>query len=316
MPGLAARPAHTDLPLGSDHLYSVRGLKARAAIVERCRRDNIQSMHNEATPNKGENDRPLILVPDTNVLIHGRALTELPWQELGRDEIDVVIIAPVIREIDKLKNQSGRQNKIARSLSGKIRALLKTPTGREALKDGAPSVTLKVDVRTFRKAANETLDLDHADQALISHVLHLKDEGADVLLLTDDTICHTTAEGVGLTSRLMDDTWRREPEPDPSEKEIKRLSAENARLRDAEPRIALRFEDVKGEEIERLEADITRWTPISEDEVDRLVALAEELVPPASEFGVAKPRATDAVEEALGKIRPAGLREFYGGTTY
>lgn len=294
----------------------MHGSKAEEAIVERGRRDNMRNMDHDVMTQERENDKPLTLVPDTNVLIHGRALAELPWEELGRDEIDVLVIAPVIRELDKLKNQSGRQSKIARALSSRIRALLKAPTGREILNGGEPAVTLKVDVRTFREMANETLDLGHADQALISHALHLKDEGADVLLLTDDTICHTTAEGVGLASRLLEDGWRREPEPDPSEKEIRRLSEENARLREAEPRIELWFEDMEGEKIERLEAEITRWTPIPEEEIDSLIALAEELAPRATEFGDAKPRATDAVEEALDKIRPAGLRAFYGGTTY
>lgn len=59
----------------------------------------------------------LTVIPDANVLIHGKTLTELPWGELNRSNIEVVFVPPVIRELDKLKNQSGRPNKIARQLT-------------------------------------------------------------------------------------------------------------------------------------------------------------------------------------------------------
>ena len=33
---------------------------------------------------------PLIIFPDTNVLVQGRALHDLPWSELGAGPIDIV----------------------------------------------------------------------------------------------------------------------------------------------------------------------------------------------------------------------------------
>jgi len=78
-----------------------------------------------STPDRSESDeRVLTVIPDANVLIHGKALPDLFWAELGRPKIEVLFVPPVIRELDKLKNQSGRPNKIARQLSSDVRALL------------------------------------------------------------------------------------------------------------------------------------------------------------------------------------------------
>lgn len=43
----------------------------------------------------------LFVYPDTNVLIQGLPLQDVPWIELGRVEIEVVICGPVIRELDR-----------------------------------------------------------------------------------------------------------------------------------------------------------------------------------------------------------------------
>jgi hypothetical protein len=63
----------------------------------------------------GEHDSTLLtVIPDTNVLIHGKSLADIPWTELGRAKIEILFVPPTIRELDKLKNQTGRPNKIAR----------------------------------------------------------------------------------------------------------------------------------------------------------------------------------------------------------
>ena len=48
----------------------------------------------------------LFVVPDANMLIHCKPLNEMPWSELGRDEIEIVYVSSVIREIDNLKIQN------------------------------------------------------------------------------------------------------------------------------------------------------------------------------------------------------------------
>ena len=57
------------------------------------------------------------------MLIHCKPLNEMPWSELGRDEIEIVYVSSVIREIDNLKIQAGRPNKLVRQVSAETRAL-------------------------------------------------------------------------------------------------------------------------------------------------------------------------------------------------
>jgi hypothetical protein len=232
----------------------------------------------------------LTVIPDANVLIHGKSLSDLPWSELGRSAIEVVFVPPMIRELDKLKNQTGRPNKIARQLSSDIRALIYTPSRRAELRKSQPAVSKRVELQSVTGVLNATLRLDHADQALINYALQLRQNGSDVLLLTDDTICGTTAQEVGLATHFLPDHWLREPEPDESGKENAKLRAEIQRLSSAEPKVLLSFRDRADNPLERLEASVTRWPALSEAELDNLMMDVRQRCPQATSFERQQPR--------------------------
>ncbi len=242
-------------------------------------------------------ERVLTVIPDANVLVHGKALLDLPWGELGRSKIEILFVPPVIRELDKLKNQSGRPNKIARQLSSDVRTLLGEPDRRAEIRKGTPTVTKRVEVRAITTAIHDALKLDHADQALINYALHLRADALDVLLLTDDTICGTTAQEVGLPTQLLPDHWLRESEPDEGMKENARLKAEIRRLTSAEPTVVLSFRDNSGEPLARLEASITRWPELNKGEIDALMDEVRQRCPPATSFEQQAPRATNLLLE-------------------
>ncbi|WP_439395166.1 PIN domain-containing protein [Bradyrhizobium sp. PMVTL-01] len=226
-----------------------------------------------------------MVVPDANVLIHGKALPDLPWTELGRPRIEVVLVPPVIRELDKLKNESGRQNKIARQLSSEVRKLLNVPDCRAIIRQSAPEVTKRLELSTLTTVMHEGLKLDHADQALINYSLYLQQNGCDVLLLTDDTICCTTAQEFGLPAKLLPEHWLRDPEPDETLKENAKLKAEIARLAAAEPKVLLGFRDAAtGEALSVLKAEIIRWPALSQNEVNALMNEVQQRCPPATTF--------------------------------
>jgi predicted ribonuclease YlaK len=114
----------------------------------------------------------LLVFPDTNVLIQGRALKEQAWGELGRDTIDIMLSGPVIRELDRLKNRPGRVGKAARSMSTKVRELMSSTDRAEVLREAAPEVTLRLAPGTPNQAkAREEIDLTHDDQAIINQAL-------------------------------------------------------------------------------------------------------------------------------------------------
>ena len=233
----------------------------------------------------------LTVVPDANVLIHGRALVDLPWGELGRDEIEVVFVPPVVREIDKLKVQTGRPNKIARQLSSDVREMIGGQEPMVVRKTG-PHTVKRVELRQVTEAVHDGLRLDHADQALINYALHLMADGHDVLLLTDDTICGTTAQGMGLPVHFLPEHWLREAEPNESAKENAKLKAEVKRLQSAEPRVSVAFYDTGGSPIETLEASVPRWPALTGAEIDALMAEIQRLCPPAESFTLPPPRAS------------------------
>jgi hypothetical protein len=127
------------------------------------------------------------------------------------------------------------------------------------LRKSGPTLSKRVELRSVTETLNAALRLDHADQTLINYALHLQRDGADVLLLTDDTICGTTAQEVGLATHFLPEHWLREPELDKSGKEIARLKAENSRLIKAEPEVKLAFRDRADKPITRLDVSLTRW---------------------------------------------------------
>lgn len=263
-----------------------------------------------ATDAKLSPSTPLVVIPDANILIHGRALVDLPWAELERDPIIVMLVPPVIREIDKLKVQSGRPNRIARQVSSDIRTMLKARNRSSIVKASGPAVSKRVELAPVTTALAEGIDLGHADQVLINYALHLKAIGHDVLLLTDDTICAASAEGFGVSVHLIEDHWLRDAEPDETSKEVARLRAEIARLEAAEPQVVLSFSDPFGGATDMFEATITRWAPLAAEDVERLMARVEQLCSAATSFDPDEPRATDRLA-AMASIS----QSFLGRTT-
>jgi hypothetical protein len=224
----------------------------------------------------------LIVFPDTNVLIQGRTLKDQPWGELDRDNIDVMLSGPVIRELDRLKNRPGRVGKVARSVSTKVRELMATAARAELLHEAEPRVMLRLAPGVPGQAkVREEIDLSHDDQAIINQALTSLDTGADVVLLTDDNFAAMTAEHFGLPVRMLPAHWLKEPEADDSVKELARKDAEIARLKTAEPLIQLRFVDQSGTQIDRLDVAMPRYLPVSSNDVDRLVEQVTTLAPMA-----------------------------------
>lgn len=252
-------------------------------------------------------DPPLIVIPDANVIIHGKSLVDLPWTELGHAHIEVVFVPPMIRELDKLKTQTGRQNKIARQLSSEIRTLITAPGRRAEVRMASPKVFKRVELKPVTDAVSPTLRLEHADQALINYALWLRQAGADVLLLTDDTICGTTAQEVGLPVHFLPEHWLRPPEPDESAKDNARLRAEVQRLSSAEPKIELSFRDEAGTVVSELKAILLRWPPLENHQVEGLMLEVERLCPRAVSFEPPKPRATDSLVGRLAAIERMSL---------
>lgn len=221
----------------------------------------------------------LVLYPDTNVLVHGKAFSSLPWAELGHARIDIVLCRQVIGELDKLKSRGGRTGKLAREWSSRIGTLMAATAMSEVLRE-EPHVTLRLDpgVPNF-KPMREGLVLTDGDQAIINQILLARDGGVEAHLLTNDNIAAFTAGGYGVPVLRVPEHWLRAPEADELEKELRKRDAEITRLRAAEPKLRLQFVDNLGNRIERLEMTLKRYLPVPETEVKRLVEAVREAAP-------------------------------------
>lgn len=252
---------------------------------------------------------PLIIVPDCNVLIHGKALHEIPWGTFGADSIEVRIVGQVVSEIDSVKNRTGRPSRIARDISSRFRTLLDAPDQTDVIVEAGPRVTRRLWLgrRETRTAVRDGLDLGHGDQAIINQVLAMGDAGEKVLLLTDDVLAAALAREFGAAFKLLPDGWRRPAEQDEAQKEIARLRAENTRLQSAEPRFNAWFESGAGERIERLEATITIFAALSPEFVDGLMARVARAAPMAD---LTPP---PPAPPSKGPVDIAALQEEWGG---
>lgn len=283
---------------------------ARLRVADRKRRSQLRFMtSSDAKDEPGSTDRTLLVVPDANVLIHGKALVDLPWQELKRDRIEVVFVPPVVRELDKLKNQTGRPNKAARQISSDVRALIGQPEHRVTIGRSKPQLSKRLELRRVEAMLNPVLKADHADHALINYALWLAEQGEDVLLLTDDTICGTTASEVGLAVHFLPETWLRTPEPDEKTKENSRLKAENQRLRAAEPEIEIGFVDGRGEVLTALDVRVERWRELDDGEVAALMETIACECPIATSFDRPR-RATDQMASIIERISSTSALAF------
>lgn len=232
----------------------------------------------------GHDHRPLTIMPDTNVLIHGRALQELDWDAFERPVIDVVLVAPTIRELDKLKNQPGRANRQARQISSDLRKMPGADPVPLNVRAKGVTVSKRVVTDGVYEPLHPALRLDHADQALINYGLHLKAQGLDVLLLTDDFICSAHAGEVGLPAKLIPDEWLREPEDDEGAKENRKLKAEIARLKATEPQISLEWRDEGGACLTKLDISVAQWPALTPEQIEQLMGEVNRLCPPATSF--------------------------------
>jgi rRNA-processing protein FCF1 len=176
-------------------------------------------------------DQPLVVVVDTNVMLHCKPLAELPWAQLGVGRVDVLLVDPVLAELDAWKSRGNdARAKRARSLGSLLRKLLESEELRIDL------VGHHGQVRLMMPSADQpTPVLGDADGAIVSAAEQAAAGGANVLLLTRDVVMALRARRRGVTYRLLrtdDADWNQKAEPiDPDHAETARKLKEYERQR-------------------------------------------------------------------------------------
>src|SRR5713226_5885406 len=80
---------------------------------------------------------PTLLVPDTNVFVQFHSFDGLPWKEISeRDDVTVVVLAAVVRELDKLKFEPRLRDRV-RDVLPRLETLF-ADSDTAVLQDGTP----------------------------------------------------------------------------------------------------------------------------------------------------------------------------------
>lgn len=188
-------------------------------------------------------ENSLIVVPDTNIFLHCKALGDLPWAKFAQNYVDVILVDAVLSELDHWKDQGNdRRAKRVRSLLPTLRRLVIAEQDVIDVALGPPRIRLRLDAKTapVSKEDNDAAIIDAAE-AIQSH------SGSPVLVLTRDVLLATRCKRRGTNCFLIspeDEEWNDRPErPDPEITELKRELEEFKRQR---PVIELELESLGG----------------------------------------------------------------------
>lgn len=211
---------------------------------------------------------------DTNLLIHGRPLEELPWLDVapGVTDIEVQVGITVLRELDRHKSDGNsrraRRAKAAGSLFGEIRTL---PGRIKELRGANPRVVLRLLPRVpIPWDAHPELDRTHADDVLVAEALAHKVSDRQTIIVSHDNGLLLTADQLGLATFAVPDAWLLQPEGDEKEKQVKSLQAQIAALKAErnEPELALDFVDDNDAPITNIQVFVPQIVPLTDAGID------------------------------------------------
>ena len=212
---------------------------------------------------------------DTNIILEGRPLSELPWQEVDADGPILALITPtVIKEIDS-KKQDGRLGKYAREFNRLI-APVAAGGSPIIIKDSSPRVEIALSstVRIPWKEYND-LDPEDSDSCIVAEVLHAKGMKADgKLLVSHDIKPIAFASNYDLPTLHVSDEWLRQPEPHPKDREIQKLKHQLKEYEVTEPAFEITMELIDKEAVE-----IVQIEDLTDDERASIYSRILELNP-------------------------------------
>lgn len=232
------------------------------------------------------------LVVDTNLFLECRALSDLPWHELGYASVELIVSRPVQQELDNhKKNERGRTFKKALAATKLLRGLVTSGQATLVIREAEPRVILSImPASRIQPDLNEALDPSFNDDAIILRMLQYQrdNDAANVRLITHDTGPMATAVSLGIPFIPIPDSWLMREQDDAATKEANKLKSELQRLRSQEPQLDIKVLDEDGNEISRLDAQVGSYEPLTFHEVSGLMEDIQQQFPMATDFGTAE----------------------------
>lgn len=178
------------------------------------------------------------IVLDSNIYLHYRSFEDIPWQEeLGCDEVVIVLSATVLEEIDLKKDgEKGKIKKRAKNVSSRIaELLLKEEMGK------FPVVFLENAFAT--EVEQQQYHLDRNDNRILFDVIKSDMSTDDVVVVSADNTMLIRAKKMGFKIHKLDDKYLLNEELTKEEKELKAIRTELDRLKNRSPKPSLLFDN-------------------------------------------------------------------------
>ena len=234
--------------------------------------------------------RTLFLFPDSNLFLQCKPLQDLDWSTFAEfAEVHLLVCRAVQREIDSLKNRGrDRVADRARKTNTLFRSILSASERRLVVREQSPKVVLCFCLNQLpSKELKDRLDYSHTDDEILGFMYEFRQAcpDEDVRLLTHDTGPMMTADNLGLAFSAISDDWLLPPENSSIEKENERLRNEISRLKTLEPDFHLECVGPQNEVVQTLKSGCNIYAPLSEEEIDELLALLARRFPLVTDFG-------------------------------
>lgn len=226
---------------------------------------------------RGEGEAPEVLVfVDTNVLLHGKRLDELPLGTIvgSAGLTTVVITSTVVDELDAQKTKNPNKG-LRKRASGVLTDFLNRQlAGQLQLRSGA---SLLFETRRHGLDLSALgLDASIADDHILGEILRAQREhpAARCVFLSRDAGPLLRGASRGIESIRLEDSYCLDV-PDEQDQKIRALQGEVAQLKSRQPKLAVAFND--GEAFQEIE--IVRPRRLGEEAVEMRVQASADAVP-------------------------------------
>ena len=229
--------------------------------------------------------KELQLVADTNLFFEFKKLEELPWGELNADPILILITKPVLDEIDKHKKNNGRTRDRAMSIFQMLRNSFKAGGADTVIREDSPRVLLRhVGSVAPDEKLQDKIDFYKNDDRLVGILSTLinKNKAVNIVLFTDDTGPVSTAQGLGLPFKFIEDHWRRPAEQTSETKRIKALEKDLDTYRAQEPDIRISYGDTVVEGAVRVVSRVAK--PLTSEDLQSVMQMLKSKHPLQDDF--------------------------------
>ncbi len=173
---------------------------------------------------------------DTNVILEGKDLKDLPWSEIDPlGPILVLLLPTLLHEVDS-KKRDGRLGLRAREFN-RLVSPLASKLDVITIRDTNPRVDIALAIcRKIQWAEYDELDPNEGDSRLVAEALHVKNHAKEELvLLSQDINPLILSRRQGLATLHLSESWLAKMEQSPQEKELSKLKRQVADYAKTEP---------------------------------------------------------------------------------